>query len=176
MSRFLPIGVFVLAIAMVAALSIALFVTRPPEGGQLTGGDIPQFVAPGLRPSDQTLDISQLVGQPFMVNAYASWCQPCILESDELMQLADQGVPIYGLAWRDGAQEARAFLVEHGDPYRMVGIDRDGIIGKKLGVSGAPETIIVDARGSVVLHWKGEITTEALQRAILPAWRRAATQ
>ena len=60
------------------------------------------------------------------VNVFASWCVPCRVEHPLLMTLADEGIPIYGINYKDPAEQANGWLRELGDPYRAIGADTQG--------------------------------------------------
>jgi cytochrome c biogenesis protein CcmG/thiol:disulfide interchange protein DsbE len=75
--------------------------------------------------------------------------------------LAAQGVPIYGLNYKDESEKARQWLVELGDPYRLNIADRDGTVGLDLGVYGAPETYVLGPDG-VILHRHVGVLDEAV--------------
>ena len=87
---------------------------------------------------------------PALVNVFASWCAPCRVEAPALMKLKADGVPVVGVAWRDKPQDTRSFLNELGDPYSVVVTDQGGRAGVDLGITGVPETFLVDGQGKVV--------------------------
>ena len=58
-------------------------------------------------------------------------------------------VPIYGIAWKDDPAATADLLEQDGDPYRLVGADRSGRAGIDLGVTGVPETYLVDKIGRI---------------------------
>ncbi len=101
------------------------------------------------------------VGRPMLVNVFASWCGPCRAEHPRLMALKAQGVQIVGVALRDEPEATRAFLDELGDPYARVLVDADGEAVAAMGVTGAPETLAVDAMGKVVARSYGVLVEEA---------------
>ena len=84
----------------------------------------------------------------------------------------EEGVAIYGIAYKDKPEAAKAFLAELGNPYRKVGFDEDGRAGVEWGVTGVPETFALDAEGLVALKHTGPLTTEAVRRDLLPALGR----
>ena len=82
-----------------------------------------------------------------LVNVFASWCVPCRAEHPLLMALAERGVTIYGINYKDPPEQASAWLDELGDPFARIGADRDGRVGIDWGVYGVPETFVVDGAG-----------------------------
>jgi cytochrome c biogenesis protein CcmG, thiol:disulfide interchange protein DsbE len=128
-------------------------------------------------------DLPSLDGQRFtntdlaknrvvIVNFFASWCVPCRAEHPQLMQLAKRyDIPVYGIAWRDSAENAADFLKQLGNPYTDVGIDASGRMGINWGVAGVPETFVVTPNGKIGFrHW-GDIRTEHIEARLLPAIR-----
>lgn len=108
-------------------------------------------------------------GQVKLVNYWASWCAPCRAEHPNLSTLADQGIPIYGINYKDDQAKALAFMEDLGDPYRAVGADEQGRTALDWGVYGVPETYVVDGQGTILLRFAGPITARVLREVILPA-------
>lgn len=104
-----------------------------------------------------------------LVNFWASWCAPCRVEHPVLQALADEGIAIYGINYKDDPEKARAFLDELGDPYAGIGTDERGRTALDWGVYGVPETYVIDGEGRVVLRFAGPITASALESRIRPA-------
>ena len=102
-----------------------------------------------------------------IVNFWASWCVPCRVEHPNIEQLAAQGIPIYGINYKDDFAQGNAFLQELGNPYHAIGAD-NGRIAIEWGVYGIPETFVIDAYGRVVLRHAGPVTAQILQDDILP--------
>ena len=109
-----------------------------------------------------------------LVNFWASWCAPCRVEHPHLMALAAEGVPVYGVNYKDEPAKALAFLAEMGNPYRAVGADASGRMGIDWGLYGVPETFVIDGEGRVVTRFAGPITERALAETIRPAMEKAA--
>lgn len=107
-------------------------------------------------------------GQVKIVNYWASWCAPCRIEHPQLMQLASEGVPVYGVNFKDDPAKALAFLDQLGDPYTGIGADRTGRAAIEWGVYGVPETFVVDGDGKVLLRFAGPITEVILEKRIRP--------
>jgi cytochrome c biogenesis protein CcmG, thiol:disulfide interchange protein DsbE len=131
----------------------------------------PEFAAAPLAgmpvPGLSTADLR--TGQVSLVNVFASWCIPCRAEHPLLMDLARSGeVAIFGLNYKNKPEEAVAWLEELGNPYTRIGTDEKGRIGIDWGVSGVPETFVIDGAGRIrYRHW-GPIDKSAMEQIILP--------
>ncbi len=104
-----------------------------------------------------------------LVNYWASWCAPCRVEHPTLEELAAEGVPIYGINYKDDPAKALAFLAELGNPYVAMGADASGRTALDWGVYGVPETFVIDGDGTVILRFAGPITGSVLEKTIRPA-------
>jgi cytochrome c biogenesis protein CcmG/thiol:disulfide interchange protein DsbE len=103
-----------------------------------------------------------------LVNFFASWCAPCRVEHPILERLAAEGIPIYGVNYKDRAEDALGFLGELGNPYAAIGQD-GGRMALDWGVYGVPETYVIDSEGQIVLRFAGPITEQELERSLRPA-------
>ena len=68
-----------------------------------------------------------------LVNVWATWCYSCRVEHPYLLSLAEQGIPIYGLNYKDDSAKARDWLEQLGDPYRLNIVDVEGSVGSGSG-------------------------------------------
>lgn len=132
---------------------------------------VPAFELPPIegfdRPGLATADLTD--GQVALVNFFASWCIPCRAEHPLLMKLAESGkVRVVGVNYRDRPEDARRWLGQWGNPYGRVGSDLRGRTGIDFGVSGVPETFIVDASGRIRHQHIGPIMPQDLEDEILP--------
>ena len=96
-------------------------------------------------------------GEPRLLNIWASWCGPCRIEHPNIEALAQEGVTIHGINYKDDDANAEAFLKELGDPYTLIGADRKGRGGIEWGVYGVPETFVVNGEGTIVYKHVGPI-------------------
>lgn len=117
---------------------------------------LPAFSLPDLR-SGAIIDDAAWRGEVALVNVWATWCPSCHYEHPYLMQLAADGVVIHGVDYKDRTAEARTWLEQKGDPYRSVVEDRDGRLGLDLGVTGAPETYLIDRQGVIRFRYQGPL-------------------
>ena len=113
-------------------------------------------------------------GKVSILNLWASWCVPCLAEHPQLVELAKEGVPLYGIDYKgDTSEAARRFLTRHGNPFLAVGADETGMTGIDLGVTGVPETFVIDGSGRIVMRYQGPLTSETIADKIRPAIERA---
>ena len=139
------------------------FALRAVEGLNVGAVPMPGFAATDLAN-----------GHASIVNVWASWCTPCHAEHPYLTDLAKRsGVPLYGINYKDKPEAARRFLNQLGNPFAAIGADDSGRTAIDWGVTGVPETFIVDAKGIVVWKHTGPITPEAIARDLLPALTKA---
>ncbi len=111
-----------------------------------------------------------------LVNFWASWCAPCRVEHPHLEAFAAEGVPIYGVNYKDKPANALKFLRELGDPYKALGADTEGKMALNWGVYGVPETYVIDGDGTVILRHAGPITQRVIDSTIRPAIEKARGQ
>ena len=127
------------------------------------GAPVPGFSSAALRS-----------GKVSLLNVWASWCIPCLAEHPQLVELAKQGVPLYGVNYKgDSSEAARRFLTKHGNPFLAVGADETGMTAIDLGVYGVPETFVIDGSGHIVLRYPGPLTPEVIAEKIKPAIEKA---
>jgi len=120
--------------------------------------------APGTGFNDDTLRSPGVK----MVNFWASWCGPCRAEHPNLMKLAAGGLRIYGVNYKDRPEDAARFLAGLGDPFTAILTDPDGRNGIEWGVTGVPESLLIDSNGVILWHFRGPITQSIMDKQILP--------
>jgi cytochrome c biogenesis protein CcmG/thiol:disulfide interchange protein DsbE len=77
-------------------------------------------------------------------------------------------VVIFGVNYKDEVDAARSWLASKGDPYRLNIVDADGRLGLDLGVTGAPETYVIDRNGIVRMRYQGPVDERVWQRKLRP--------
>ena len=166
LSSLLPLLLF---LVLAGYFALALRPGRDPQElpSALIDKEAPAFELAGLNGDGIARDT--LKGQPVLINFFASWCLPCRDEHPLLMRLAEQEhVPLYGIDYKDKPEAARSLLQEFGDPYRAIGIDRDGRVGLDFGVYGVPETYVLDSTGHIRKRFVGPLTAEEVNKELLP--------
>lgn len=171
MKRLLFIVPIFAFIGLVAFLGIGL--TRDPKElpSQLIDRALPVFALPGIAEvpgGGPGFASAALRGEPALLNIWASWCAACPQEHPVLTRIAGEGVPVYGLAWKDKPADSRDWLAKWGNPYTAVAADEAGRTAIDLGVTGVPETFVVDGRGRVRFKQIGPISPEQWEATIKP--------
>jgi cytochrome c biogenesis protein CcmG/thiol:disulfide interchange protein DsbE len=167
----LPVTLFlVLAIYFWAGLG------RDPHDvpSVLINQQVAPFAQPPLNGRDRGFASEDLLGKVSLVNVFGSWCVACQVEHPFLMRLKLDGiVSIYGIDWREKDRQAGpAWLARHGDPYTLVGDDPESRAAIAFGVTGAPETFVVDAGGVIRYKHAGPITPDVWEQTLWPIVRR----
>lgn len=150
-----------------------------PKGvpSALIGKAPPEFSLPPLEGADRpALSSADLrgAGRPLLVNFFASWCVPCIIEHPHLMKLSRDGVPVLGIAYKDRPADALGFLQKHGNPYQKLGLDLPGRVAIDWGLYGVPETYLIDRDGIIRWRWAGPVTEDTARQQLQPLLRRYA--
>lgn len=134
----------------------------------LIGKPVPEFEHPTLY-SGRTLTEDDFKGEPWLLNVFGSWCPSCQTEHPLVTALANSGrIKVVGLNWKDEAADADRWLQRWGNPYHEILVDYEGDTAINLGVYGAPETFLIDSKGTIVYKISGVLTQENIQQDLLP--------
>ena len=171
MNRFVFIAPVIAFVALVGFFAYGL--TQDPKElpSQLIDRPLPQFALPGIDAvpgGGPGLASAALKGEPLLLNIFASWCAACPQEHPVLTRISGEGVPVYGLAWKDKPADSRMWLDRFGNPYARVAADEAGRTAIDLGVTGVPETFIVDKHGRVRSKVIGPISNERWDSELKP--------
>jgi cytochrome c biogenesis protein CcmG/thiol:disulfide interchange protein DsbE len=170
---FLPVLVFV---GVLVGFMAGLRMDPSIMPSMLIGKPLPKFDLAPVTADNPKLASTDLVGEPALLNVFASWCVACQVEHPTLMRLRAQGVVIHGLDWKDDPVDGARWLAEKGDPYLRIGSDPSGRAGIDMGVSGVPETFVVDKRGRVRYRQVGAITPEVWATVLEPLMAKLRTE
>ena len=124
----------------------------------LIGKPLPEFSSETLMSATTIVTRKDMLGQPALVNVWATWCPTCRAEHEFLLSIAAQeNVRIFGVNYHDQRDAAQQWLTDLGNPYVFSVFDPQGDLGIDLGVVGAPETYLIDANGIVIDKVTGEL-------------------
>jgi len=151
---FIPLALF---IGMGFFLWKGLYLDPREIPSALVDRPMPAFELPSLTEPERKLSAADLKGEVALVNVWATWCPMCKEEHSFLNQLAQQGITIYGINYKDEPVKATAWLQRYLNPYREVILDQEGRLGLDLGVYGAPETYVIDAQGTIRYRHVGAV-------------------
>lgn len=167
MLRYLiPLGLF-LALVVFLALGLGRNPNELPSA--LINKTAPTFRLPQLKDPASTFSAEDMRGKVWLLNVWASWCVGCRDEHPWLLDYAKSGVvPIYGLNYKDKAEDALAWLSELGDPYVLSAVDFDGRVAIDYGVYGAPETYLIDQNGTIRFKQVGPLSPDIWKQKVLP--------
>jgi cytochrome c biogenesis protein CcmG/thiol:disulfide interchange protein DsbE len=163
------------AAALVALLTYGVASTGPDTSidQQLAAGerveapvtDLPRLGAAG------TGSLADHRGKVVVLNFWASWCPPCTEEMPLLQRtherIAPRGGLVLGIDTQDASENALAFLREKGITFASLR-DRDREYGRSLGVSGYPETFLIDREGRIAALRRGPVTQAWLDEHLDP--------
>jgi cytochrome c biogenesis protein CcmG/thiol:disulfide interchange protein DsbE len=167
--RLLFLVPVVLFAGMALAFRAGLYRDPSVVPSVLIGKAVPDFSLEPVKGRKLGLSTADLKGEVSLVNVFASWCVACRQEHPLLMGLKAAGtVPIHGLNYKDKPDDAAGWLNAMGDPYTRTGADLDGRVAIDWGVYGVPETFVVDPQGRIAFKQIGPVTTDDLNRTILP--------
>jgi len=169
-SRFSRFGPLVAFAGIALALGLALTNDPRKMPSTLIDRPLPKFALPALEPPPAPGFASEDIGgQLALVNVFASWCPGCRVEHPTLLRLAKDGaIPLYGINWKDKPGDGLKWLKANRSPYLKVGDDGSGRLGIDLGVTGVPETFVVDRTGRIRYRHAGPITEDVWAETFAP--------
>lgn len=159
----------------VLAVYFALGMGRDPSAlpSVLIDRPAPAFSLPAIEGRAAGLSSESFQGQVTLLNVFASWCVSCRIEHPQLLKIAaTREAQLVGLNWKDKPGDGARWLAELGDPYAAIGNDADGRVAIDYGVSGAPETFVIDKKGRIRSKFVGPITADIWEAELRPLVRR----
>ncbi len=167
---------FVIPLVLFAALAWFLgagLKLNPREvPSPLIGKPAPEFALPTVADPARTISKTDLLGQVWVLNVWASWCVACREEHPHLVAWSRKRfVPIYGLHYKDKREDGLPWLARLGNPYQASLWDIDGRVGIDFGVYGVPETFVVDKQGTIRYKHIGPVNPDVIRDKLEPLIR-----
>ena len=154
-------------IALIGLLAAGLRLNPREVPSPLVGKPAPPFELPLLHAPDKRFTQKEMLGSVWVLNVWASWCPPCLVEHPVVTDLA-KSVPVVGLNYKDAREDALPWLKRHGDPYRFSLYDVAGRIAIDYGVYGVPETYVIDGKGIIRYKHIGPLTPDVARDKLRP--------
>ena len=167
---FIPLAIFVV-LGVLFWRGLSLDPNEMPSA--LLNKPVPAFELPVLHAPENpnglvSANQEMLKGKVSLLNVWATWCVTCRQEHEFLNTLSAQGVIIYGINYKDNAEDAQRWLAELHNPYEFSVVDEDGRLGLNLGVFGAPETYVLDKNGVIRYKHIGDVNVQVWEKTIKP--------
>ncbi|GAB4116381.1 MAG: DsbE family thiol:disulfide interchange protein [Wenzhouxiangellaceae bacterium] len=167
LNRILPVAAF-MALCVLLFVGLRMADQKDIIPSPLIGKPAPEFALSTLD-GDQLIRRDDLLGQPYLLNVWASWCPGCRVEHEQITAIAESGLlPVIGLNYKDAEDDARRWLNQFGNPYQQILVDADGKVGIDFGVYGAPETFLVDADGIIRFKQVGILDQRTWETSLRP--------
>jgi cytochrome c biogenesis protein CcmG/thiol:disulfide interchange protein DsbE len=162
-----PVWVATGAVALVVIALLGYSLVTGPSAALQVGQAAPEFQLTTF--DGDTVSLGGLRGQVVVLNFFASWCNPCRQEAPDLQEAwreyEGRGVQFLGIAYKDAASKAQAFLAEFDATYPSA-LDPGSRVSRAYGVTGVPETYVIDQEGLLVRHVLGAVTAAQLRQEI----------
>jgi cytochrome c biogenesis protein CcmG/thiol:disulfide interchange protein DsbE len=163
------LAVFLAALAIVGLLTFGLIQSSADPSIEV-GEPLPEAELPLLDGSGSA-SLADYRGDWVLVNFWASWCDPCRDESPALERFwkehRDGGFTLLGVDTQDNTDDAHEFAREYGLTYPSLH-DGSGDYHDDLGMTGVPESVLLDPAGDVALYRPGPFTTDDLRTQVEP--------
>lgn len=163
--HILPLLIFLFLVAILAG---GLQLDKSVIPSPLIGKPVPSFFLPRLDALDLKFSPTDLLGEVWLLNVWASWCVSCVVEHALLVKFLEREVPIVGLNYKDTPENAISWLQQHGDPYYISVIDANGMVSLDWGVYGVPETFLIDKQGVIQYKHIGPLDEFEIKNTLLP--------
>ncbi|MEN6567254.1 MAG: TlpA disulfide reductase family protein [Veillonellales bacterium] len=135
------------------------------ETGVTIGKTAPAFTLDSL--DGKTVQVGGL-GEPYVLNFWASWCPPCREEMPEMVEFAGKygsQVQFYGVNLQEPKEKVNAFLQQNHYVFPVL-LDKNGTVAQTFRVSAIPTTIVVDSKGIIRYRKTGGVTLSELEGII----------
>jgi len=177
-------GHLLLQSGLVALLAAALASCGKPSGQTSAGSSTPAqpasngevgSQAPEFQLADLTgnqVSLSSLKGRVVIVDFWATWCGPCVMEVPHFVNLQskyrNQGLAIVGVSMdAGGAKDVKPFADEHDVNYTMLIGNED--VSRSYGhINAIPTTFVIDRNGKIVQRFIGFTPPELIEKTIEP--------
>lgn len=154
--------------ALILAFMAAFLSGRDPSAlpSVLIDKPVPEFAMPDMQ--NKSISSKNIFpNNVTVVNFFASWCAPCRAETPILAELfKNNGLQVLGIAYKDKMEPLQVFLRDTVGAYDLVLRDDTGQSSIDWGLTGVPETFVVDGKSRIRYHYAGQLTPVQLQEIL----------
>ena len=175
-----------LFVVLLGFLLKGLFSDPRERDSALIGQPLPEFQLPDLMDESVIYNARSLVKDgPVLLNVWGTWCTTCQYELPYLTKLSEEyGVRVVGIYYDQNHApefgqiadiptirvEVKDMVAQLGNPYAFNVLDLERSLSLNLGVTGAPETFLVDGNGIVRVHHMGDVNERVWRDKLAPVW------
>jgi len=164
--RVLRIVALVIAAAVFTSVGVAATEPVRLEAGM----QAPLFARADL--DGNSVDLKALRGQVVLLDFWASWCAPCIVEIPHLIDLqkrfGSQGLRVIGVSMDDTSAPVKSLRQRFAFNYPLV--MGDAKFGNLYGgVLGLPVRFLISRDGKIIRVWRGEVPADTVEKALKTA-------
>jgi cytochrome c biogenesis protein CcmG/thiol:disulfide interchange protein DsbE len=153
-------------IIFVLLLGYEKLIASKKSTSHISGIALPEFSLAGL--NQENLQYNNLLGKPYFINFFATWCKVCLQDHHELVKLsADLPFPMYGVAVNDNELNLNKLLGIYGNPYAQIAQD-NGSFSRSILIKGLPTIILVNETGKIITSHSGMISKEVFEQKFKP--------
>jgi cytochrome c biogenesis protein CcmG/thiol:disulfide interchange protein DsbE len=145
----------------------ALNTDKVYQPNQMVNKKIPEIILEDFNNKNNKIDQNIFSQKDFvLINIWASWCVPCLIEHPFLMSLKNKNkIDIIGINYKDETTNAQNFLNKYGNPYSRIGVDKKGEVTIQLGAYGVPETYVLK-KGLIIFKHIGPINEDIINKIL----------
>lgn len=145
--------------------------TSKPQATADDGSDrelAPNISGPDVTDPSKTVSLEDFRGKPVVVQVWASWCPICNEEAPDIaaFQKDNPDVAFVGVNVEDTQSEALAYKQRHGLAHESDIADPDREVEGQLGLTGQPNSVLIDEQGRIVQIFPGAVAKEQLEEAL----------
>ena len=169
------VGIVIVAAVFIGVLSFGLMIDQSKVPPANIGKEAKAFRVAWVQGQEflpvaggDHFRLEDLRGKPVVLNFWASWCVSCRQEAHELekfWQAHKSDVVVVGIAIQDERDAAKKFAAYFGKTY-IIGLDEDGNAAIDYGVSGVPETFLIDKNGIIRHKEIGPVSVPMLEKEL----------
>ena len=145
---------FILIACLFLSLTACTKADTPKKGAVATEKSLAPDVSVRSFANGSTLKLSDLKGKVVLLNFWATWCPPCREEIPSMMKLnslmSGKSFQMVAISIDEGGKPAiESFFKESGFSLPTY-LDESGAASKSYGITGVPESFIIDKKGILV--------------------------